>query len=95
MRKIAICLLVAFMALGIRAGNFITPTEVRITGVQIWDTPIDTEYVLVTHSNSNGELGAMDDMLMFIRTMDGERFFLRSVGSQVSKNDINYWYVFP
>ena len=69
-------------ALGTKIGGF-TATKVLFTGLQLWVSPTDTTCVMVTNvATGIHDLGAMDDALMLIKTMDGEVIELQSITSE-------------
>lgn len=76
-------------AQGTMIGGF-TATKILFIGLQTWVTQQDTTFVIVTNVNTLSRLGAFDDAIMLIKTMDDEVLELYSITSDNNIKNINY-----
>lgn len=70
-------------------GGF-TATKILYIGLQTWVTQQDTTFVIVTNVNTLSRLGAFDDAIMLIKTMDDEVLELYSITSDNNIKNISY-----
>lgn len=76
-------------AQGTMIGGF-TATKILFIGLQTWVTQQDTTFVIVTNVNTSSRLGAFDDAIMLIKTMDDEVLELYSITSDNNIKNISY-----
>lgn len=76
-------------AQGTMIGGF-TATKILFIGLQTWVTQQDTTFVIVTNVNTSSRLGAFDDAIMLIKTMDDEALELYSITSDNNIKNISY-----
>lgn len=76
-------------AQGTMIGGF-TATKILFIGLQTWVTQQDTTFVIVTNINTLSRLGAFDDAIMLIKTMDDEVLELYSITSDNNIKNISY-----
>lgn len=76
-------------AQGTMIGGF-TATKILFIGLQTWVTQQDTTFVIVTNVNTLSRLGAFDDAIMLIKTMDDEVLELYSITSDNNIKNISY-----
>ena len=76
-------------AQGTMIGGF-TATKILCIGLQTWVTQQDTTFVIVTNVNTLSRLGAFDDAIMLIKTMDDEVLELYSITSDNNIKNISY-----
>ena len=76
-------------AQGTMIGGF-TATKILFIGLQTWGTQQDTTFVIVTNVNTSSRLGAFDDAIMLIKTMDDEVLELYSITSDNNIKNISY-----
>ena len=76
-------------AQGTMIGGF-TATKILFIGLQTWVTQQDTTFVIVTNVNTSSQLGAFDDAIMLIKTMDDEVLELYSITSDNNIKNISY-----
>lgn len=76
-------------AQGTMIGGF-TATKILFIGLQTWVTQQDTTFVIVTNVNTSSRLGAFDDVIMLIKTMDDEVLELYSITSDNNIKNISY-----
>ena len=76
-------------AQGTKIGGF-TATKILFIGLQTWVSPQDTTQVMVTNVNTLSPMGAFDDAIMLIKTMDDEVLELYCVTSDNNFTNINY-----
>lgn len=76
-------------AQGTMIGGF-TVTKILFIGLQTWVTQQDTTFVIVTNVNTSSRLGAFDDAIMLIKTMDDEVLELYSITSDNNIKNISY-----
>ena len=67
-----------------------TATKILFIGLQTWVTQQDTTFVIVTNVNTSSRLGAFDDAIMLIKTMDDEVLELYSITSDNNIKNISY-----
>lgn len=77
-------------AKGTKIGGF-TSTKLLFIGLQTWTSPNDTTFVVITNviENSNFPLGAMNNAIMLIKTMDDEVIELNSVLSENNSQKVS------
>lgn len=76
-------------AQGTMIGGF-TATKILFIGLQTWVTQQDATFVIVTNVNTSSRLGAFDDAIMLIKTMDDEVLELYSITSDNNIKNISY-----
>lgn len=76
-------------AQGTKIGGF-TATKILFIGLQTWVSPQDTTQVMVTNVNTLSPMGAFDDAIMLIKTMDDEVLELYCVTSDNNLANIKY-----
>ena len=76
-------------AQGTMIGGF-TATKILFIGLQTWVTQQDTTFGIVTNVNTSSRLGAFDDAIMLIKTMDDEVLELYSITSDNNIKNISY-----
>ena len=76
-------------AQGTKIGGF-TATKILFIGLQTWVSPQDTTQVIVTNVNTLSPMGAFDDAIMLIKTMDDEVLELYCVTSDNNFANIKY-----
>ena len=76
-------------AQGTMIGGF-TATKILFIGLQTLVTQQDTTFVIVTNVNTSSRLGAFDDAIMLIKTMDDEVLELYSITSDNNIKNISY-----
>ena len=76
-------------AQGTMIGGF-TATKILFIGLQTWVTQQDTTFVIVTNVNTSSRLGAFDDAIMLIKTIDDEVLELYSITSDNNIKNISY-----
>lgn len=76
-------------AQGTMIGGF-TATKILFIRLQTWVTQQDTTFVIVTNVNTSSRLGAFDDAIMLIKTIDDEVLELYSITSDNNIKNISY-----
>lgn len=76
-------------AQGTMIGGF-TATKILFIGLQTWVTQQDTTFVIVTNVNTSSRLGAFDNAIMLIKTMDDEVLELYSITSDNNIKNLSY-----
>ena len=76
-------------AQGTKIGGF-TATKILFIGLQTWVSPQDTTQVMVTNVNTLSPMGAFDDAIMLIKTMDDEVLELYCVTSDNNFTNTKY-----
>lgn len=76
-------------AQGTSIGGF-TATKILFIGLQTWVSPKDTSLIVITNVNTSFPLGAFDNSIMLIKTMDEKVIELRSATSDNNTTNIKY-----